>query len=119
MSTLAPATQDLAAHPVSLDNPIVVPSHIISAAPEPLNPTALETLDSAAPETLGPAAPIAPSLHPMTTRSKTGSLRPNSFPDFQLYSATKHPPPIALHSMLTEVEPTCFTNVATDTRLSP
>jgi transposase InsO family protein len=108
LPTLAPAPLEPAIHPVCLDNPTAVPSPTISATPE--------ALDSAALEAFSPTAPIASSLHPMTTRSKTGSLRPNSFPDFQLYSATKHPLPIALHSVLTEVEPTCFTKAATDTR---
>jgi len=48
-------------------------------------------------------ATIAPALYPMTTQYRTGSLRPTSFPDFHLYSATKHTPPTALHSVLTEV----------------
>jgi hypothetical protein len=51
--------------------------------------------------------------HSMVTRSQTGSLKPKPFPDFQLFYTSKHPP-IALHTSLSLVEPTCYTKAATD-----
>lgn len=53
-------------------------------------------------------SPSAPATHQMVTRSKTGSLRPNSYADFQLFYSTRHPVR-ALHSPLVS-EPTCFSD---------
>jgi hypothetical protein len=47
------------------------------------------------------------SSHPMVTRSKTGSLRPKTFPDFKLFQTTKYPL-LCHHTTLQEVEPTCY-----------
>jgi hypothetical protein len=53
--------------------------------------------------------------HSMITRSQTGSLKPKSFSDFHLYYTSKYPP-VALHTSLSLVEPTCYTKATTDSR---
>jgi hypothetical protein len=51
-------------------------------------------------------------LPPMTTRSHTGSLRPKQFPGFKLFH-TKYPL-LSFHSTLPDIEPTCYSKVATN-----
>jgi hypothetical protein len=58
---------------------------------------------------------IPPSHHSMVTRSCIGSLKPKDFLDYQLYYTTRYPP-VALHTSLSLVEPTCYTKAATDSR---
>jgi len=58
----------------------------------------------------------APPPHLMVTRSRTGSLKPKPFPDYKLYHSTKHPPPMALLTVLTESEPTTFAKAILDHR---
>jgi hypothetical protein len=64
---------------------------------------------STSPEPNSPQAPILPEpqppSHPMTTRSRTSSLHPKSYPNFQLYQAT-----------LPECEPVTYRQVASDPR---
>jgi len=63
------------------------------------------------PATTSPqAAPSLPASHQMVTRSKTSSLRPKSYADFQLFYST-HQPLRALHSTLVS-EPTCFSEAS-------
>jgi hypothetical protein len=57
---------------------------------------------------------IAPTLddnplpnHSMVTRSRTGSLKPKTFADYQLFYSTKHPPTTFLITVST-TEPTCY-----------
>jgi hypothetical protein len=60
--------------------------------------------------------PIEPSnTHTMTTRSKTDSLKPKSFPGYHLYYSTKHPP-IALRGVTHEIEPSSYSKAASDSR---
>jgi hypothetical protein len=62
-------------------------------------------------------APVVLPSHSMTTRLRTGSLRPKSFPDFHLYYTSRHPPkPTVLHAALSESEPPCFSKATTDSR---
>jgi hypothetical protein len=49
----------------------------------------------------------------MQTRSRTGSLRPKSFPDFQLYYSTRHPLR-AFNAVILPPEPTCYTQAVSD-----
>ena len=59
-------------------------------------------------------SPSPPSeVHPMTTRSRTGSLKPKTFPDFHLYHTIKHPLK-SYHTTLQELEPSCFSKAALD-----
>jgi hypothetical protein len=60
-----------------------------------------------------PSQPLP--YHHMITRSCTGSLHPKSFADFKLYQATRHPS-VALHVVLSEIEPICFTKATADSR---
>jgi hypothetical protein len=60
-------------------------------------------------------SPAPPLPHPMTTRSRTGSLRPKSFPGFHTYFSTRHPLQ-AFHTILTEKEPRCFSKAIADSR---
>lgn len=47
----------------------------------------------------------------MITRSRTGSSRPKDFSDYQLFYSTRHPLR-ALSTMVTPLEPTCYTQAA-------
>jgi hypothetical protein len=51
----------------------------------------------------------------MTTRSRTGSLKPKSFSEYQLYISTRHPLQ-TFHTVLTEREPSCFSKAIADSR---
>lgn len=51
----------------------------------------------------------------MITRSRIGSLRPKTFPDFRLFQSTKYPL-INHHSILQEIEPTCYSKAISDSR---
>lgn len=51
----------------------------------------------------------------MVTRSHSGSLKPKSFFDYQLFYHTKHPPTAFLATLSTS-EPTCFSKAVTDPR---
>jgi hypothetical protein len=57
----------------------------------------------------------APNVHPMTTRSWTGTLKPTRFPDFHLYHTIRHPL-TSYHTIIQETEPTCFSKVICDPR---
>jgi hypothetical protein len=70
--------------PPSPSSPVVA---TISSDTSP-TPSTTNSPSSAALAALEPTQPIAQPIHPMTTRSKAGTLRPKSFPDFQLYQAT-------------------------------
>lgn len=57
---------------------------------------------------------LAPHLpHPMTTRSRTGSLKPTSFPGYQTYTSTRHPFQ-AFHTILPKKEPSSFSKSIID-----
>jgi hypothetical protein len=56
------------------------------------------------------AAPSLPASHQIVTHSKTSSLRPKSYADFQLFYSTRQPLR-ALHSTLVS-EPTCFSEAS-------
>ena len=51
----------------------------------------------------------------MTTRTRTGSLKPKAFSNYQLYHTSKYPLRL-FHTILTEKEPSCFTKAAADSR---
>jgi hypothetical protein len=51
----------------------------------------------------------------MVTRSRTGSLKPKPFPDYQLLCHTKHPPTAFLAAQ-PDAEPSCFSKAVTDPR---
>jgi hypothetical protein len=84
--------------PVSLPSP-AVPTSPFSAAPLDPLPSALSS----------PSPP--PVTHTMVTRSRTGSSRPKDFSDYQLFYSTRHPLR-ALSTMVTPLEPTCYTQAA-------
>jgi hypothetical protein len=58
-------------------------------------------------------SPVLPPP-PMTTRSQTSSLKPKKFPGFKLFHS-KHPL-FSFHSVLPELEPTCYSKAANDPR---
>jgi len=64
--------------------------------------------------TIQPPLPIS-STHPMTTRTRTGSLRPKSFVDYKLFYTTKHPP-VSLPAAPLESEPSSYTKTVADAR---
>jgi hypothetical protein len=87
----------------------------------PLSPLAppLHDIESA---DFASASPLAPSPHISTltvppphrvTRSQTDSLKPKSFPDFKLYTATKHPLQSLLATTLPR-EPTSYKQAASN-----
>lgn len=47
------------------------------------------------------------SSHGMVTRSRTGTLRPKTFPDYKTFYSTRHPLK-ALSSVVISVEPSCY-----------
>jgi hypothetical protein len=51
----------------------------------------------------------------MTTRTRTGSLRPKSFVDYKLFYTTKHPP-VSLPAAPLESEPSSYTKTVADAR---
>ena len=51
----------------------------------------------------------------MTTRSRTGSLRPKQFPSYHLFHSTKYPLQL-FHTTLQEIEPSCYSKAAKDPR---
>jgi hypothetical protein len=81
-------------------------------SPLSTDPT-LPPVELAAPAPLSSSLP--PPSHHMVTRSHTGSLKPKSFPDYQLFYHTKHPPTTFLTTLSTS-EPTCFSKAVTDPR---
>lgn len=77
---------------------------------ESLSPTSAH-IDDMSPLELSIATNSQPSgvgpCHSMQTRSKTGSLHPKQFQDYQLFYSTKHPLH-ALHSVVQVPTPTCY-----------
>jgi hypothetical protein len=53
--------------------------------------------------------------HSMVTQSRTGSLKPKTFADYQLFYSTKHPPTTFLTTVST-TEPTCYSKAISDPR---
>jgi hypothetical protein len=51
----------------------------------------------------------------MTTRSRTNSLKPKTFPDYHLFYTSKHPPK-TFHTVLQESEPRCYSQAAKNPR---
>jgi hypothetical protein len=50
----------------------------------------------------------------MTTRSRMGSLKPKQFPDYKLFHTKYHL--LNFHSALPDLEPTCYSKAALDSR---
>jgi hypothetical protein len=86
-----------------LTEPAASPPPIISSEPAPVTqlstsstqPTQLASHNSSPStqpvQTSASIPPLQTSMHPMTTRSKTGSHCPKQFPGFKLYKSTKYP----------------------------
>jgi hypothetical protein len=49
----------------------------------------------------------------MVTQSRTGSTKPKSFSEYQLYHSTRYPL-ISHHTVVHELEPTCYSKAALD-----
>ena len=85
---IMPTVSDHIAAPVESSIGLAPSQPNSSQAPIPFEPQ--PTSPSLEPNS--PQAPILPDpqppAHPMTTRSRTGSLHPKSYPDSQLYQAT-------------------------------
>jgi hypothetical protein len=101
----SPLTSSIAAPPI----PCIDPPH-----PHLIIPTAFNIVPPTPPLNSSPE-PIVPHVHPMTTRSRTGSLQPKTFADYKLYHATRHPP-TPLLTVLSEAEPSCFSKAVNDSR---
>jgi hypothetical protein len=136
----APASPSALPPPFPDSAPVSLPASALEFLPVPSSPTptphSLEfnpnsvTSSASLPSTypLLPAsdpfpAPLLPSsppssssqsLHPMTTRSRTGSLKPSQFPGFKLYRSKY--PLLGYHSSLLEAEPSCYRKAASDPR---
>jgi hypothetical protein len=112
--TTSPILHDFPS-PANIDSVVALPATVIAnidsaaALPEPMivsNSDSLPISDSTSSNSSQP-------YHSMVTRSQTRSLKPKPFPDFHLFYTSKHPP-VALHTSLSLVEPTCYTKAATD-----
>jgi hypothetical protein len=109
-------TSPLPNHP-SPQSESLPPTSNTQAFPSPTAAPALPpTQPISLPSTSAPLALANPtSAHPMTTRTRTGSLRPKPFADYKLFYTTNHPP-AALPSIIPEIEPSCYSKAASDAR---
>jgi hypothetical protein len=115
-------------------NPPPTPTspHVSESSPTTSPPSTSTIHSPVLPPTTAIAAPISPTFtaptseilpiiqlplasHPMSTRSRTGSLHPKQFPEFHLYYTSKHPPS-TLPTSLNVQEPSSYTKAATDHR---
>jgi transposase InsO family protein len=85
-------------------------AHVSPLQVAPHNPSTQDSPLQVAPEAPFTQPASLPASHQMVTRSKTGSLRPRNYADFQLFYSTRHPLK-ALHSTLLS-EPTCFSEAS-------
>jgi len=85
------------------------PSDSGSGVPNQLSTAQVSPLQ-VAPDTTSTQPASLPAPHQMVTRSKTGSLRPKNYTDFQLFYSTRHPFK-ALHNTLLP-EPTYFSEAS-------
>jgi hypothetical protein len=105
--------------PLSRDADVFTPHHFSPTVPisEPASSDQPLPLLSSSPEIPAPSSlnlPLPP-IQPMTTRAKTGSLKPKTFPEFHLYRTIRHPL-TSYHVILQETEPSCFKKAAGDPR---
>ena len=87
--------------------PNILPSHsnlVDLVVPTPSLPSALLV-----------NIPSSNPSHHMTTRSQSGSLKPKTFPDYKLFTSTKHPFHL-FHTILCETEPSCHSKASSDAR---
>jgi hypothetical protein len=119
----SPATSTSYLPSIDVASPIpsssVSPENVASPISSPSTTTVLSPVAGQAPS-LPESSPSPTSLdiramHPMTTRSRIGSLKPKSFLEFHLYHTTQHPFK-SHHTILQESEPTCFKKAAGDPR---
>ena len=85
--------------------PNILPSHsnlVDLAIPTPSLPSALPV-----------NIPSSNPSHHMTTRSQTDSLKPKTFPDYKLFTSTKHPFHL-FHTILHETKPSCSSKAASN-----
>lgn len=106
----APANEPLVHGPPTSPTPLPpLPSISLSPQLPHSSPSLLAFTRSDAPLT----QPIVP--HPMLTCSKTGSLKPKTFPDYKLFQTTKYPFQ-GLHTTIQDFEPSCYNKATTDSR---
>jgi len=97
-------------HPIHDTSPN---SSSASALPSTLTAPALPTNTTS---TVAPSPPSEPhTCHPMTTRSRTNSLKPKAFPDYQFFYTPKYPPKV-FPNTLQDTEPSCYTKSSKDPR---
>jgi hypothetical protein len=90
-------------------------SNYSSASAPPSTPTA-PTLPTTTTSLVAPYQPSEPhACHPMTTRSRTNSLKPKAFLDNHLFYTPKYPPKV-FHSTLQDTEPSCYSKAYKDPR---
>jgi len=98
---LSPNHNSVSSPVTPLPAPTPSPAPLQPSSSTPLQPcTSSHSISDLAPDPVPPHPP-----HSMVTRSRTGSLHPKSFPDFQLYL-----------SQQPETEPTSYSKAATDPR---
>jgi hypothetical protein len=117
--TNSPPTTPMAVTPHLDNSPSSSISSTSSSSSGTLSSSTLSTIAPQEPVSVSsaPQNQIVPILnsHPMVTRSKTGSLRPKSFPDYQSFHSTKYPL-ISHFTVLQEIEPTCYSKASGDLR---
>jgi hypothetical protein len=97
-------------------SPLISNSHPIEPNSEPLSVAPSPTISELPHSTTAPASePTTVPSHSMVTPSHTGSLKPKSFTNFQLFYSTKHPP-TAFLTTFSLPEPTCFSKAIIDPR---
>ena len=102
-----PSSPQLLVDPHILPYPTSAPSSTSSAKS---SPTHLDSHSSdIAPTSDGNPLPN----HFMVTRSCTGSLKPKTFTDYQLFYSTKHPS-TALLTTISTTKPTCYSKAISD-----
>ena len=132
--TVSPSpSSSLVSHDITM-SPLAPPSLSSPTNPSPTSsqcPTSFASLpnilpshsnlvDLAVPASSLPSAltvniPSSNPSHHMTTRSQTGSLKPKTFPDYKLFTSTKHPFHL-FHTILREIEPSCYSKAPSDAR---
>ena len=132
--TVSPSpSSSLVSHDITM-SPLAPPSLSSPTNPSPTSsqcPTSFASLpnilpshsnlvDLAVPASSLPSAltvniPSSNPSHHLTTRSQTGSLKPKTFPDYKLFTSTKHPFHL-FHTILREIEPSCYSKAPSDAR---
>jgi hypothetical protein len=117
VNSASPTPQPFLPQPFLPLEPTPVPCSEPQISTPSLSPQLAPTAESH-PDTTPSTHDLIPSshvYHPMVTRSKTGSLKPKSFSEYQLFHTTKYPF-LSLHTTLSEMEPSSYSKAVLDPR---